>query len=64
MPPTQNPQDNNNFSDLFLKYSNIRFYNGFSYGFIAGVASSIIIFSIFHKCDPKTLFDKSRIILV
>jgi hypothetical protein len=61
MPVTHNPRD---FSDLVLEYKNITFYNGFSYGFIAGVASSIIIFSFFHKCNPKTLFDKSKIIMV
>jgi hypothetical protein len=64
MPPTINPQDNNNFSDLLIKYGNIKLYNGFLYGLITGTVGSIIIFSIFHKCDPKTLFDKSKIILV
>ena len=53
MPPTNNPQDNNNFSDLLIKYAKIRFYDGFTYGFIAGVTSTIIIFSIFHKCTVK-----------
>jgi hypothetical protein len=53
MPPTNNPQDNNNFSDLFTKYANIRFYNGFSFGFIAGVTSTVIIYSIFHRCNSN-----------
>jgi hypothetical protein len=63
MPPTHNPQDNNNFSDWLMKYGNIRYNNEFVYGFIAGACSTIIIFSIFHKCNPKALLN-SRIILV
>jgi len=45
MPPTCNPQ-NNTFSDLFDKYSNIKYNDGFMFGFITGVSLTSILFSI------------------
>jgi len=50
MPPTHDPQD---FSDFLIKYINIKFYDGYIYGFITGVSTSIVIFSMFHKCAVK-----------
>jgi hypothetical protein len=60
MPPTYNSHDdnNNNLSDFLIKYINIKFYDGYIYGFITGVSSTIILFSMFHKCNS------GRIIMV
>jgi len=55
MPPTHDPQD---FSDFLIKYINIKFYDGYIYGFITGVSTTIILFSMFHKCNS------GRIIMV
>lgn len=54
MPPTNNPQDNNLysngiFSNLFEKYRNIKFNDGYIYGFITGVLTQAILTSIFSR---------------
>ena len=53
MPPIHPLDNNNNFTDLFTTYANIRYYNGFTYGFITGVSTTIIIFSLFHRCNSR-----------
>jgi hypothetical protein len=54
MPPTNNPQDNNLssngiFSNLFMKYRDIKFNDGFIQGFISGVITQLILTSIFSR---------------
>jgi hypothetical protein len=46
MPPTHNPQDNYNLSDYIIKYGNLKYYNGFTLGFVVGSATTIIIFGM------------------
>ena len=53
MSPTHS-LDNIILSDLFIKNTNNYFYNGFTYGFIAGVSTTIIIFSLFHHKNSNT----------
>ena len=48
MPPTHNPKDNN-FSDLFTKYSNITWTNGFVNGIFIGFISGITLTVIMSK---------------
>jgi hypothetical protein len=47
MPPTNNPLDNTN--NYFTDYTNPIFNNNFFSGFVTGVLSTVIFFSIFRK---------------
>jgi hypothetical protein len=62
MPPTNNLNDTNNLSTLMIKYNNILFSNGYIIGFITGVVTTIIGYSIFHKCDKIPMLYGSKII--
>jgi hypothetical protein len=66
MPPTNKALDNDNINDYFNDYTNRIFNNGFFTGFVTGVVTGVfsttIIFSIFHKCAPKSFLYGSKII--
>ena len=47
MPPIYNPQNNNTCANLSVKYSHLKFVDGFIKGFITGVISLIILYSYF-----------------
>jgi len=61
MSPTHS-LDNIIFNYFTTKYSNTYFYNGFAYGFIAGVSTTILVFSLFHHNNSCAL--NNRIVLL
>lgn len=51
MSSTNNSQDTNNLSDLFYRYVNQVYYNGFISGFISGTITTGVLFLILPKSD-------------
>jgi hypothetical protein len=62
MPSTYKLLNDDSINDYFNDYTNRIYNNGFFSGFVTGVFSTVIIFTIFHKCAPKSFLYGSKII--
>jgi hypothetical protein len=62
MSPTSNQNDTSNLSTSIIKYNNILFSNGYIIGFITGVVTTVVGYSIFHKCHKIPMLYGSKII--
>jgi hypothetical protein len=47
---------NNNYSELFDKYSNNVYTNGFTFGFVMGSISTSVLFIILNKTNSRKIF--------